>query len=88
MFVMLGMCVWVYLSVCPEVFGQKTKPQFVRFTSLFLTAARCYASTALAVVRCLCVSVCLPVMSVHSVKTSTHYSYPQTFFHRRVAKPF
>jgi len=45
-------------------------------------AARCYASAAYTVMRCLCR---LSVMFVHSVKTNKHL---QKFFHHRVAIAF
>jgi len=35
-------------------------------------AARCYASAALAVMRCLCVCVCVSVTFVHCVRTNKH----------------
>jgi len=35
-------------------------------------AARCYASAALAVMWCVCLSVCVSVTFVHSVKTNKH----------------
>jgi len=49
---------------------------------LYVFAERCYASVAFAVMRCL--SVCVFVTFLHSVKTNKYLH----FFHRRVATPF
>ena len=49
-------------------------------------AARCYASAALAVMRCpsICLLVCLSRSYMHSVKTNKHFF---NFFHLVVATP-
>jgi len=42
----------------------------VRYSAIF--AARCYASAAYVVMRCACVSGCVSVTFVHSVKMNKH----------------
>jgi len=51
-------------------------------------AARCYASAAYAIMRCVCLSVfvCVSVTFVHSLKTNKGIFISSKFFHHRAAK--
>jgi len=57
---------------------------FIHGVYCMVFAARCYASAALALMRCLC--VCVSVTFVHCVKTKKNIS--SRFFHLLVATPF
>ena len=75
--------------VCPRALATTQLPslryQFIGINyPCLLFAARCYASAAYVIMRCL--SVCVSVTFMHSDKTNKHIF--KFFFHHGVATPF